>query len=197
MTMSTRATPLRVVLTGSECVGKTVLARELATHYRTVCVPESSRDYATAKGAALDAGDVEPIARAHLTAEDELAPRANHILVLDTDLVSTCVYAEHYYGSCPEWIRQASIDRRGDLYLLLDIDVPWVPDPPARDRGHMRAEMQQLFRDALTARGIQWVDIRGSWDERSAAAIDAIERALSGQNGPTAARAQAMRGDVE
>ena len=33
---------------------------------------------------------------------------ANSIAIFDTDLVSTCVYAEHYYGSCPDWVTDES-----------------------------------------------------------------------------------------
>lgn len=165
----------RVVLTGSECVGKTMLSEDLAETFDTVCVSEFGREYVDRKGTFPDAGDVEPIARGQIAKEDAFARVANRILFLDTDLVSTCVYAEHYYGSCPEWIRQASIDRKGDLYLLLDIDVPWIADPPNRDRGDRREEMQNLFRDALSDREIEWVDVCGSWRERRETAIAAIE----------------------
>jgi NadR type nicotinamide-nucleotide adenylyltransferase len=165
----------RVVLTGSECVGKTTLARELALHFDTVWVSEFGREYVDRKGVFPDASDVEPIARGQIAKEDSFARAANRIMILDTDLISTCVYAEHYYGVCQDWIREASIDRATGLYLLLDIDVPWTPDPPNRDRGHMREEMQELFRAALEERDITWVDIRGSWEERREAAIAAIE----------------------
>ncbi|MFA6957318.1 MAG: AAA family ATPase [Thermoanaerobaculia bacterium] len=164
----------RVVLTGSECVGKTTLAHELARELDTVCGDEFGREYVDALGRFPDASDVEPIARGQMANQDRALRAANRIAIFDTDLVSTCVYAEHYYGSCPDWVTEESIRRRADLYLLLHIDVPWVPDPPNRDRGHMRAAMQQLFRDALSARGIEWVDVRGSWEERKRAALEAI-----------------------
>ncbi len=166
----------RVVLTGSECVGKTSLAERLATHFETAWVSEFGREYVDRKGEFPDASDVEPIARGQIAKEDAFARTANRILILDTDLVSTCVYAEHYYGNCPDWIRDASIARRGDLYLLLDVDVPWIPDPPNRDRGHMRDAMQEMFRKALEERGIEWVDVRGDWAERERLAIEAVER---------------------
>jgi nicotinamide riboside kinase len=94
--------------------------------------------------------------------------------VLDTDLVSTTVYARHYYGSCPAWIDQAARERLGDLYLLCDIDVPWVADD-ARDRPRERAHMHGLFVAALEALGARYVTIRGSWAERRQAAIAAVD----------------------
>ena len=164
----------RVVLTGSECTGKTTLAHDVARELGTVCGDEYGREYVDALGRFPDASDVEPIARGQIASQERALREANRIAVFDTDLVSTCVYSNHYYGSCPPWVAEESVRRKGDLYLLLDIDVPWIPDPPNRDRGHMREAMQQLFRDALIARGIEWVDVRGNWDERRATALDAI-----------------------
>jgi hypothetical protein len=53
---------IRVVLTGSESVGKTTLSAQLAAHYGVACVPEFVREYAAAKGAPLDFRDHGPIA---------------------------------------------------------------------------------------------------------------------------------------
>jgi len=166
-----------VTVTGSESTGKTTLARELARCFDEPCVPEFVRAYLDEKtavsGLPLDASDVEPIARGQIAAQDEGMAKARRVVVLDTDLVSTVVYARHYYGSCPAWIEQEARERRADLYLLCDIDVPWVPDPQ-RDRAHMRPYMHALFVEALEALGARYVTIRGSWDERRAAAIDAV-----------------------
>lgn len=170
--------PRRVVLTGSESTGKTTLAADLARHYRAVWVPEYVRGYADWKRAPLDAGDVESIAQGQIAAQDRALERAETLLLLDTDLLSTVVYAEHYYGSCPEWIRAAAGHRRADLYLLCDIDVPWRPDPQ-RDRPDERPVMHRLFRSALTARGFRFQVIRGGWRERFLAARLAIEELLA------------------
>jgi len=173
----------RVVVTGSECTGKTTLAGDLARQFGTVCVAEYAREYLDRKvattGLPLDERDVEPIARGQIAAEDRGAATAKGLLVLDTDLVSTTVYARHYYGSCPAWIDQAARERRGDLYLLCDIDVPWVPDE-ARDRPHERAHMHGLFVNALKTLGARYITVRGSWAERRAAAIAATTALLTG-----------------
>src|SRR6185369_4329508 len=60
---------IRVVVIGSESTGKSELARALAAHYGTAWAAEYVRDYMDAKGGALDADDVEPIARGQIARE--------------------------------------------------------------------------------------------------------------------------------
>ena len=172
----------RVVLTGSESTGKTRLAPRLAGHFGTVWTTEFAREHLHRKqrerGEPLDAGDIEPIARGQLELEDRQARKANRLLVLDTDLVSTIVYARHYYGSCPAWIERAARDRLAPLYLLLRPDVPWIADPQ-RDRGDRRDEMHALFRDTLAGLGATVVEIGGDWQarfQRSVAAVEPLRR---------------------
>lgn len=167
----------RVVLTGSECTGKTTLTADLARHYDAVWVPEYARSYAAWKDAPLDMGDVEPIAQGQIALQDAALMRARRLLLLDTDLLSTAVYARHYYGQCPDWVTQAVLARRADLYLLCHIDVPWAADPQ-RDRPHEREQIQDLFDEALQARQFPVVRIRGNWRDRFDAARTAIDALL-------------------
>jgi NadR type nicotinamide-nucleotide adenylyltransferase len=172
--------PLRVVVTGSECTGKTTLAAFLAERYATVCVPEHAREYVAAKNAPADASDAEPIARGQIHSEDVLSQTANRLLIQDTDLISTIVYCRHYYGTCPSWIEEAARKRRADLYLLADIDVPWEPDSNQRDRADRREEMQGLFRKALEEFEAHYLEVRGGREQRAEQAAQAIDRMLAG-----------------
>ncbi|MBI1810179.1 MAG: ATP-binding protein, partial [Gemmatimonadetes bacterium] len=126
----------RLVVTGPESTGKTTLAGALAAQFGAPCLPEAARGYAEARraeGRALTADDAEPIARAAIAAEDAALAAAPPLLVLDTDLVSTVVYTRHYYGGAPAWMEDEARGRRGHLYLLCDVDLPWTPDG-VRDR---------------------------------------------------------------
>jgi len=169
---------VRVVLTGSESTGKSVLARQLAEHYGAEFAPEFVREFALALGREIGLDDTEQIARGQIAVEDEHAALATRLLIQDTDLLSTAVYSDHYFGQCIPWIQKAARDRRPDLYLLMDIDVPWVRDE-VRDRETRREEMQQLFRNAVAASGAPYVVIRGSWDQRSELARNAIDAAIA------------------
>lgn len=176
---------IRVVITGSECTGKTTLATAVAESFGTVPVDEYVRQFVREKGAAPAYPDVGAIARGQIELEDATARAASRlngaaaIVIQDTDLVSTVIYSHHYYGRCPRWIEEALAQRLADLYLLADIDVPWVPDGDQRDRPERREEMQELFRRALGERGARVVEIRGSREERLETARAAIEELRS------------------
>ncbi len=174
---------LRVVVTGSECTGKTTLAKRLAAHYRTVWTPEFSRAYAESVARPLTADDVEEIARGQIESEGDAEFDAKRLLILDTDLLSTLIYGEHYYGHAPEWIEDARAEYPADLYLLCDIDVPWTPDR-VRDRGRLREEMHALFADSVRRTGDPAVLIRGDWDERFRAAVEAVDSLLAAHTNP-------------
>jgi NadR type nicotinamide-nucleotide adenylyltransferase len=173
--------PRVVVLTGAESTGKTTLAARLAARYAVPWGAEFVRGYADSKHAPLDATDVEPIARGQIALEDGAvaagAAAGAPFVVLDTDLLSTAVYARYYYGRHPAWIERAIVERRADLYLLCHPDVPWVADPQ-RDSPRARAAIHELFVAGLAAVGARVADLRGGWDERERRAVEAVDALL-------------------
>jgi NadR type nicotinamide-nucleotide adenylyltransferase len=167
---------LRVVLTGSECTGKSTLALDLARAYGVECVPEYVRQFVTTIGGRPQFSDHGLIARGQKALEDDYRARATRLLFHDTDLLSTVAYCRAYFDRCPDWIQAAAVDRRASLYLLCDIDVPWVADG-LRDRGDRREEMHALFEAVLREAGAPYAVVRGPRAERFAAArrhVDAL-----------------------
>jgi NadR type nicotinamide-nucleotide adenylyltransferase len=172
--------PLRVVVTGSESTGKTTLARSLAEHYRAPWSPEFAREYLQRKVVPLTEEDVEPIALGQREGEDRALEGADRLVFFDTDLVSTALYARHYYGACPPWVEASARARLADLYLLCHPDVPWTPDGLQRDRGHLRVEMHALFVEALESLGARVAPIQGPWPTRLPQALAALTPHLRG-----------------
>lgn len=136
----------RIVLTGPEATGKTTLAAALARRLGAPWLPEASRAYAEEVKRELVAADVESIATRTMRAEDAALATHPPLLVLDTDLISTVVYARHYYGGSPGWVEDAARARRGDLYLLCAPDLPWTADG-VRDRPANREECSPSSRE--------------------------------------------------
>jgi NadR type nicotinamide-nucleotide adenylyltransferase len=173
---------LRIVLTGGECTGKTTLARTLAVRHDTTWSAEAAREVALAKAETLGPEDVGPIARAHMAAADaafrEAERRARRVFFIDQDLLSTVIYARHYYGSCPPWIERLAAERQGDLYLLCHPDLPWAADG-VRDRPQAREEIHALFAAALADAGARVIDVTGQGAEREARAETAVAALLA------------------
>ncbi len=180
-----RLAPLgkRVCLIGPECTGKTTLAEQLAEHFGVAWVAEFAREYALRVGRLLTVDDVEPIARGQMALEDAAPqPTTPSLTILDTDLISTVVYATHYYGTCPEWIATEAGVRKADLYLLTDVDVPWTIDD-VRDSAAARETLHRVFATTLATYGADVVAIRGDRETRFAAAVAAIAARLPVQRG--------------
>jgi nicotinamide riboside kinase len=83
------------------------------------------------------------------------------------------VYANAYYGSCPAWIEEESGARRADLYLLCNVDLPWLADG-VRDLPHARLGMHRRFVNQLAALGATVRTIGGIGDARTQSALTAI-----------------------
>jgi NadR type nicotinamide-nucleotide adenylyltransferase len=153
----------RLCLIGPESTGKSGLAERLSRELAIPWVREYAREHVETHGSELTAADVEAIARGEIANLDRAA---GELVVLDTDLISTVVYARHYYGSCPEWIEDEARRRRADLYLLLDTDVVWQADPCRDTGGEEREDLFDAFRAALDEFETKWEIVSGDWEER-------------------------------
>lgn len=159
-------------MTGPECTGKTTLAQRLAAHFKGEWVPEFAREYAEPRNDRLTFDDVEPIAKGEIA---NLESRVSSLVFEDTDLISTVVYARWYYGRCPQWIVDEARSRKADLYLLMDTDVAWLPDPARDSPGDAREDLFDRFRAALDEFETRWAIISGDWEERFRRAVALVE----------------------
>ena len=184
----------RICLFGPESTGKSTLAGRLARHFDTVWVPEYGRIHTDAFGTDCAPEDLLAIARGHVASEAAAARNANRILILDGDPILTAVWADMLGGGRDPWF--AEFRDTADLYLLTDIDAPWVDDgtryfPAEADRQRFLA----ACRAELEARGLPFVTLSGGPDARFRIAVDAIagrfpgldpEPRLSGERHPRA-----------
>lgn len=178
----TKANIVRVVLFGPESTGKTTLSKHLARHYNTVWVAEYAREYLQDKWnntrKTCENSDLIPIAIGQMRLENELAKKADKVLICDTDLLETKVYSQEYYGGFVDpKLDKAARENEYDLYLLTYVDTPWEADD-LRDRPEQRLEMFHAFEKALKAHGKNYILLKGEKEARLKVAIAAIDKLL-------------------
>jgi HTH-type transcriptional repressor of NAD biosynthesis genes len=168
----------RVVLLGAEGSGKSTLARRLAARYRTRCVDEYARLAIDWRGGRFEPRDLLAVARGQAAAEDALARQANRVLICDTDLVQTILWAERLWGTCPDWLKTASDARVPHLTLVCDEPDAWTGDA-ARNKPAERQEFLASIQRVLGERNRRFELLTGSWDARFERACDAIDGLLA------------------
>ncbi len=165
-----------ICLHGPESTGKSTLAPRLAAHLGGEVVEEYGREYAEARGTDFTMADLVEIAKTHDAGVRTMLNAGLAPLVLDTDPLMTAVWADMLFDTRDPWF--AAWDGTADLYLLFDIDLPWVADG-TRMFGDL-AQRQRFFglaRAELERRGVRWALVSGEGEARWASVLRAIEGA--------------------
>lgn len=177
----------KIVILGPESTGKTTLCKLLATHYKTAWVEEYAREYLVKNGTGYTYETLLDIAKGQIAAE-ELAvsrwslneqPTTNNqqLLFIDTDMHVMQVWCEYVFEKCHHWILNHIAQRKYDLYLLCNIDLPWVKDE-LREYPDLisRQKLYQHYKDIMVNQNVPWIDISGNYEERLQKAIIAVDK---------------------
>jgi len=189
----------KVVIIGPESTGKSTLCEQLGTHYNTLWCPEYAREYLLRHGTSYNFDDLLTIARGQLKLEDEYAvsvmnrqsaignpqsaiehhsPFTIHHspLFIDTDMYVMKVWCEYVFEKCHQFILDAIAERKYDLYLLCNIDLPWVADELREYPDEQpRIELYNIYKDIMINQQTPWIDISGDYEERLKKAITAVD----------------------
>lgn len=168
----------RICIFGPESTGKSILTKRLAERFDTVYAAEYARGLLALQDDKVFLSDIPRIARGQMASEDSMVKHASRVIFLDTDLITTTIWSDVLFGQCPQWVKEEAERRRYDLYLLMDVDTPWVDDPQ-RFLPDNREDFLGRFERELASRGRPYVKISGSWDERLAKAVTAVETVLA------------------
>ncbi len=164
----------KIAVTGPESTGKSALCEALATHYRTLWVPEFARSYLAGRRPPYTPADLDRIADGQLAAEETAEAQATGLLFCDTDLTVLKIWSEHAFGRCTPHIQHLYETRRCDLYLLADIALPWEPDP-LREHPQLRRYFFDKYRQALSKAGHPFRIISGTGADRLRRAVQATD----------------------
>jgi NadR type nicotinamide-nucleotide adenylyltransferase len=162
-----------ICLHGPESTGKSTIAPRLARHFDTVCIAEFGRTYCEAFGTDLAMADLVAIGRSHDAKVRAALAERSYPVILDTDPLMTAVWADMMFGRRDPWFDAWT--GTADLYLLFDIDLPWIDDGTRMFGGAAaRQRFFDLSKAELERRGVPWRLVGGTGDARYMAALAAI-----------------------
>lgn len=166
----------KIVLTGPESSGKTVLTQQLATHFQADWLPEYARFFLENLNRPYLEADLIDIARGQLQKETEKAQANPPLLFCDTSLLVIHVWGLYKYGRSHPWIKQQLQANPAHLYLLCRPDLPWQPDP-LREHADIthREALFALYQTALDQLQLPYAIIAGQGAQRLAKAIAIVE----------------------
>lgn len=189
----------KIVVIGPESTGKSTLCEKLAAHYNTLWVPEYAREYLEKHGTDYTYEDLLAIAKGQIELEERISsklkvqsskfkvqnpirnsqPTINHqrstSLFIDTDMHVMKVWAEYVFNNCHNWILNRIAERKYDLYLLCDVDLPWIEDKLREypDEG-IRKKLFYFYKESMASQSTPWHIISGTYKQRLQQAIDVI-----------------------
>jgi NadR type nicotinamide-nucleotide adenylyltransferase len=160
--------PKKIVVTGPESTGKSTLCEQLAKKYNTNWVPEYAREYLLKLGRPYTYDDLLIIAKGQLGQEDRITSLSKSPLVfIDTDMYVMKVWCEYVFGKCHSFILNEIVNRKYDIYLLCNTDLPWVadelreyPDLESRER------LYHMYKDLMINQQTPRIEIKGDYEQR-------------------------------
>jgi NadR type nicotinamide-nucleotide adenylyltransferase len=184
----------KIVIIGPGSTGKSTLCKQLAEHYKTLWVPEFAREYLQQHGTDYTYEDLLTIAKGQVSLEEEYtnlkignrkSETGNHPepfegLFIDTDMYVMKVWCEFAFNKCPNWILNQIADRKYDMYLLCNVDLPWIKDE-LREYPDMetRNKLYHYYKDLVINQSTPWIDISGDYEQRLQKAIREVDRLLT------------------
>ncbi|MBK5144080.1 AAA family ATPase [Budviciaceae bacterium BWR-B9] len=159
----------KVVFVGAMSTGKSTITEALAQRYQTTFASEYGRDYWTQHQVDRRIGfeDFNHIAIGHIQREDSAVLTANRYLFVDTNAITTYMFALDYHGKAPELLTQLALENasRYDLFFLCEDDIPY-DDTWDRSGDQKRHIFHQQIIADLKVRKIPYITLKGSLNER-------------------------------
>lgn len=168
----------KIAIVGPESTGKSTITQQLARHYHTHWVPEYARYYCDALTNPCDLQDEINMFHGQLALEESiLAVAEKDFIFCDTTFLTVKIWSDEVFGETPQIVLNALPKHHYDLYLLMDIDLPWQEDP-LRDFPHKRAHFMKVWQQELKALKANYILVSGL-ENRLSNAIAVVDQFLT------------------
>jgi len=167
--------PKIIVITGAESTGKSTLTERLASHFGVPYVPEIAREYVEGLNRKYNYIDVENIAKIQIEQFNKISNSDVPFIFLDTWLIVTKVWFEFVYNKIPGWLIKEIEKTKIDLFLVCDIDLPWIYDPVRENGGENRKILQNRYIENITSFNFGYKIVSGIGNERFYNAINILK----------------------
>ncbi len=165
-----------VVIIGAESTGKTTLCQRLTEFYDEPMSEEYVRHYVDTVKRPLTHKDLEPIAQGQIAAENKAHQIARKIVLHDTNILSSIIYAKHFFEQIVPYANHYFKTHTYNLYLLCLPDIPWVEDKGQRESPETRDKFHQIFKSTLIKEHLPFTEIGGDSNTRFESAKFAIDQ---------------------
>jgi len=165
---------IKIAVVGPESTGKSTMSAYLANYYQTVWVPEYARGYCEKLTEPPTWQDEINMFYGQLELEKALLPKANKVLICDTTFITVKIWSDHTFGRSPKEVLDELPRHPYDLYLLLNIDMPWEDDP-LRNFPELREHFMSVWYNELDALDANYVLIEGTGEARYNKAVKEVD----------------------
>lgn len=168
----------RLVLLGGESSGKTTLAKALASELSTAWVSEYGREMWDKTNGDLRYEDMLHIATTQVKSEQVLARRfGNRLLVCDTSPLTTLFYCRHMFNGRVHHALRELANRQYDFTVVCAPTIPFDQDGTREGNG-LREKQHQWYLTQLMERGVKYIVVDGSVEERIAQVLEYVKEVL-------------------
>lgn len=188
----------KVAIIGPESTGKSTLCERLAQHYNALWCPEYAREYLLVHGMKYTYDDLLTIAKGQVEQEERYIQLASDngqpgagdmshsllhthpsLLFIDTNMYVMKVWSDFVFGDRHPFILEQIDKRKYDLYLLCNVDLPWIADELREYPDfETRQRLYEIYYDIMMRQSVPWIEISGDSDQRFRIAIEAVDSLL-------------------
>lgn len=178
----------KILIAGTESVGKTCLTKCLAKMYNTSWSEEVGRFYAKEYlgGSEEYLSDTDFLRIAHLQYEQDYQAlrTCNRVCFFDTDATATNYFSKLYLGHDNEIVKKYIDANRYDLVLYLEPDVEWIDDGMRLNgcqdqREELNEKLKRMYFDHGFRNKINFVS--GNYNQRLVDSMQLVDN-LIGKN---------------